>query len=296
MIEVDFKDRVPSNPGRVTLTPVAGETNTFDQVRADNPTEEGTPLDKATFNSIIHSRLTGRYYKPNYTRVSVSSATSSSNPIPQSGWTNVTSTGAQSGSYIIAASGSRSNTFTPDKAFDASTTTSWQDSNDTTGEMWISVNFGSPIIITRNRVHWTSDDYEDFVIRLQGSNDGASWTDVASRTGTMTAPETWETPNTVAYSMYRLWFRQGTVNPMRLYEWSVTGWGTATYRNELVIPNGVPAQWTTGQRILIETPATVNTVAVTANTLNGVTVGTILQPSKRYELRYTGSSFAAKEV
>ena len=243
MQEVNFKDRVPRNPGQVKLTPVEGSVNTYILERADNPTEEGTPLDKATFNSVVHSRLTGRYYQPSYARISVSSATSYTNPIPQSGWTNVTTTGAQSGSYVIAASGSRSNTFTPDKAFDANATTSWQDSDDITGEMWISVNFGSPIIVTRNRVYWTSDDGEDFVIKLQGSNNGTSWIDVANRNGTMTAAETWETPNTVAYSMYRLWFRQGTVNPMRLYEWSVTGWGTATYRNEFVVQTGVPTQW-----------------------------------------------------
>lgn len=62
MKEVNFKDRVPTNPGRVILMPVAGKPNTYDMQRADAPIEEGTPIDKATFNSIIHSRLTGRYY------------------------------------------------------------------------------------------------------------------------------------------------------------------------------------------------------------------------------------------
>jgi hypothetical protein len=39
-------DRVPTYPGRVTLTPVAGQTNTFDMVRADQPVEVGTPINK----------------------------------------------------------------------------------------------------------------------------------------------------------------------------------------------------------------------------------------------------------
>lgn len=43
-----MQDRVPLYPGRVTLTPVAGQTNTYDMVRADQPTQEGTPLNKAT--------------------------------------------------------------------------------------------------------------------------------------------------------------------------------------------------------------------------------------------------------
>ena len=43
-----MQDRVPLYPGRVTLTPVSGQANTFDLVRADQPTQEGTPLNKAS--------------------------------------------------------------------------------------------------------------------------------------------------------------------------------------------------------------------------------------------------------
>lgn len=43
-----MKDRVPLYPGRVKLTPVPGQENTYDMVRADEPTQEGTPLNKAT--------------------------------------------------------------------------------------------------------------------------------------------------------------------------------------------------------------------------------------------------------
>ena len=43
-----MQDRVPLYPGRVMLTPVAGQANTYDLVRADQPTQEGTPLNKAT--------------------------------------------------------------------------------------------------------------------------------------------------------------------------------------------------------------------------------------------------------
>lgn len=43
-----MKNRVPTYPGRVTLTPVSGAANTYDMVRADVPIEEGTPLNKDT--------------------------------------------------------------------------------------------------------------------------------------------------------------------------------------------------------------------------------------------------------
>ena len=42
-----MQDRVPLYPGRVTMTPVAGQANTYDMTRADQPTQEGTPINKA---------------------------------------------------------------------------------------------------------------------------------------------------------------------------------------------------------------------------------------------------------
>lgn len=71
MIETEFVDRVPAHPGRVTLIPVAGQANTYDMARADNPTETGTPLDKATFDSMTKSRLTGRFYVPTAERTAL---------------------------------------------------------------------------------------------------------------------------------------------------------------------------------------------------------------------------------
>lgn len=43
-----MQDRVPLHPGRVKLTPVSGQENTYDMTRADEPTQEGTPLNKST--------------------------------------------------------------------------------------------------------------------------------------------------------------------------------------------------------------------------------------------------------
>lgn len=41
-------DRVPTYPGRVTMTPVAGQTNKYDMAMADEPSVIGTPLNKAS--------------------------------------------------------------------------------------------------------------------------------------------------------------------------------------------------------------------------------------------------------
>lgn len=50
MIEVI--DRIPTYPGRVKLIPVPGQADTYDMVRADEPIEPGTPINKALFDSI----------------------------------------------------------------------------------------------------------------------------------------------------------------------------------------------------------------------------------------------------
>lgn len=43
-----MQDRTPRYPGRVKLVPVSGKTNVYDMTRADSPTQDGTPINKAT--------------------------------------------------------------------------------------------------------------------------------------------------------------------------------------------------------------------------------------------------------
>lgn len=53
-----FTDRVAQYPGRVTMEPVEGSTNTYDMIRAEgNVVEEGTPFNAATFNGIAQEIL-----------------------------------------------------------------------------------------------------------------------------------------------------------------------------------------------------------------------------------------------
>ena len=55
-----MQDRVPLYPGRVTLTPVSGQANTYDLTRADQPTQEGTPLNKASLLKDATAALFGK--------------------------------------------------------------------------------------------------------------------------------------------------------------------------------------------------------------------------------------------
>ena len=54
-----MQDRVPLYPGRVVLTPVSGQANTYDMTRADQPTQEGTPLNKASLLTDATAALFG---------------------------------------------------------------------------------------------------------------------------------------------------------------------------------------------------------------------------------------------
>lgn len=50
-LKIPVTDRIPTYPGRVKMTPVSGQANTYDLVRADNPVDAGTPLNKALFDN-----------------------------------------------------------------------------------------------------------------------------------------------------------------------------------------------------------------------------------------------------
>lgn len=49
---INVVDRVPTHAGRIKLTPVSGQTDTYDMVRADAPTVIGTPINKALFDAL----------------------------------------------------------------------------------------------------------------------------------------------------------------------------------------------------------------------------------------------------
>lgn len=54
---IDVVDRVPTYIGRIKLVPVSGSDNLFDMSRADEPTVEGTPINKELFDSIKNDLL-----------------------------------------------------------------------------------------------------------------------------------------------------------------------------------------------------------------------------------------------
>ena len=294
MKEVNFVDRVPTHAGRMLLRPVAGMPDTFVLERADEPTVEGTPLDKATFDSIIQSRLTGRYYLPTVSKTVKSKQTLKTNPIPASGWTmNSAGLSGVSGAYTVAAN-SLYGSYTPEKALDGDESTDYR--SDADGEITFKIIFPAAINIKKYKIAMRADNYTYSVTTyFEGSNNGTSWATLFSTTEKSDTLKEYTLSNTGEYTQYRLRFvASGT--GINIHQFEVSEYDVAEYSNQYLLTSGVPTTWSTGQRIFIQTPSNVEGLAVTGNTLNGKTITTILQPSKRYELIYNGTAFDAKGV
>lgn len=294
MIEVDFKDRLPKYPGRVKMTPVPGQMDVFEMVRMDEPTEHGTPLDKATFDSIIKSRLTGRYYEPTVTPVTVTSASGTTNPIPTS-WNNSTESKADSGSYSLSASGSRTTSSYPYRAFDGNTSTYWMSSTGTTA--WIQLNVPEGLIVNKMKISFVQSESWSTTTTLQALNSSGTWITLI---GNIDLPSSntlkeYTISNPSTYRSYRLVFSTNESTEITLYEWQISSWSTAAYRMDYTITSGMPATWNKGQRITLSVP-NYTIAGITGNTFNGKTIRTVLLPNRKYELIYNGSTFDAKEV
>ena len=292
MKEKEILDRVPLNPGRIKLIPVDGLDDTFDMERADDPSVEGTPINKATLDSIIQSRLTGRYYVPTVEQKNGADLTLTANPIPTNGWGNVTATGAKSGDYeIITVSSLDANRY-PDKAVDGDNSTCWRSIS--TNNPFFLIKFPTPIKVTKFLIKAHINVERIATLRIRGSNDGVNWTSLLLIEDLQTDEVERVLTTTGKYTHYRI-DAAGTWD-LSVYTFKIAEYEFTERINNYSISSGFPLLFTEEQRITIRTPDTVTTLGVTKNNLNGIPIKTILQGGKRYELRYTGTSFVAKEV
>lgn len=295
MKEVTFLDRVPTNPGRVKLTPVSGMANTYDMVRADSPRVAGTPLDKATFDSFVHSRLTGRYYIPTVKTETVTNQDITVNPIPTSGWLNATKTTANVNGYEIYATAASSQSELITAAFDGNPNTFWRGLNN--AENYIGFKLPSAVKATKLKMkfRFTSGDINS--AKIQASNDWATWDDVSGSfyVGRETEMTEFSVNASKPYYYYRVLIDIYLDTGIDCYGLELSAYNVATYTNTFTVDN-VPTEWTQGQRITLQTPANLVTMGVTSNTLNGAIISTILLPGRYYELIREGNVFLAKEV
>lgn len=296
MKEVNFKDRVPQKPGQITLTPVAGAENTYVMERADEPIEEGTPLDKATFNSIIHSRLTGRYY-PCTVTPSVYQSTPLDGVLPTAGGWAVDSTGkiATKSVFRLEASSISVSDYSIEKAVDGKDDTSWSSADGTLHTFTIELPYQIKATTLRASIGRASSS--TFKWQLRGSNDKKTWVNLTAEND-FTSEINITIPNPGEYVFYQMRFVLGsyTSGQSRAYikEIALGGLTVNLYKNHITA-DGLPASWTEGQRVTIQMPV-LSSYVTSVNTFMGINCNTILQSDKRYELRYNGKTFDAKEV
>lgn len=294
MIEKNIVDRVPKYAGRVKLTPVSGQDNVYTMERADAPTVVGTPLDKATLDSIIQSRLTGRFYSitPFYTLKKTTQGTTT--PLPTSNWTVTNLTSATSSIYKVVASTAINSDYSVEKAVDGKDDTGWGSTEGTTHTYTIIF----PIALKLKKIGLNmgrTGTTTNFVLTFQGSNDGESWDDLNSFSSFPDDMTIYTLSSNVGdYSQYRLRFTKPDGGRVYIETLTIPEWDANSYAIDY-LANNMPVKWDIGQRISVQVP-TYAAFVVDSNTFNGVKVNTILLSGRKYELRYNGASFDAKEV
>jgi hypothetical protein len=291
--EVNFKDRVPTYPGRVTLTPVEDSVNTFTMERADEPLETGTPLDKATFNSIIHSRLTGRYYPLTAASVLFDTNVSTVSPIPKASWILDGNTRAVSGGYEISASSVSVSDYSVEKATDGKEDTSWSSADGTAHNYTIKLPIALEVRKIKIKVGYTGSSYF-FQTIIQGSTNGEDWDNLLTLPDVPTEVKEYTLATTGDYQYYRVNITRGGSSRAYIFVLEFSEYANNTQIN-VFTNDEMPAVWETGQIVYVQLPE-MQMQDVIANIFNGVRCTTVLQSNKRYELRYNGTSFDAKEM
>lgn len=293
MIEVNFKDRVPTHAGRVKLKPVDGQADTYDMERADDPTETGTPLDKATFDSIIQSRLTGRFYEVAPVLTVENTTAGNITPLPTANWTLNGISNASSGAYKVVANSTISSTYSVENAVDGDDETGWGADNNTLHTYTITF----PVAIKIKKIGLllgNAGDFTNYKLTVQGANEGTAWTDLLTVTKYTYVETEYTLTTTGEYDRYRLRFETPSVGRIYIFKITIPEWEANTYSIDFVTDN-MPLQWDIGQRVTVQIPIYAAFV-VDSNTFNGIKVNTILLSGRKYELRYNGTSFDAKEV
>lgn len=297
MKEIEFKDRVANYPGRIKLKKVEGTADIYEMERADEPIVEGSPLNKATFNSIIYSRLTGRYYNimPFPTVKDTTSGTTSI--LPSSNWV-VSGLSATSSIYKVEASSQISSTYSVEKAVDGKNDTNWGSADGSTHHYTIT--FPITVTVKKLSVYMGSTGATNGVVfSVLGSNDLSKWDELYKTTFTSSSyPDdglvTYTLTKTGDYKHYRLHFTKPDTSRVYITDLQINEWAVSSYTIDF-LSSEMPGQWEIGQKVTIQVP-TYAAFTVSSNTFNGIKVNTILLSGKRYELRYNGTAFDAKEV
>lgn len=217
-----------------------------------------------------------------------SSQSFSGNPIPTSWEPVIEGMKYQNGPYVINASRYETNgeAF---KAVDGSETTCWT-ANLIMGAS-LDITMVSHMLIDGMFINYTAPS--SAVLEIQHSVNGYDWiTDktitnhVSGRTNITLGG------NTAKY--WRLNFSASGNTEVKVYGWGLFDYTLSELEATYTISN-LPTL-VDGQIILVKIPPEYDASGVVSNTLNGVTINSILQADRTYELTYHVTHYTAKEV
>jgi hypothetical protein len=222
--------------------------------------------------------------------ITVSSSQSlTTNPIPTSWEQEIIGTKYRSGSYAITASGYASG-YEVYKAFDGTVGTSWRTPSATQHTLVLEL----PEEILIDKVHLQFNIQGTAEISLQSSKNGSSWTTEEDVSASISFDGDVELSNAPRTKYLRILVNASTAVTFTLQSFEIVDY-TVTTRNASFVLSNMPVM-TNGQTILVYIDPTHDATGIASNTLNGVSVRSILQADRKYELTYYTTYYTVKEV
>lgn len=226
---------------------------------------------------------------PTRTVVSASSQSLTVDPIPTSWQQMVAGTKYQSGGYIITASGNASG-YEVYKAFDGTTGTTWRTPSDTQHTLVLEL----PEAILIDKVHLQFNIQGTAEISLQSSNDGISWTTEADVSTLVSYNDDVVLDNAPRTKYLRILVNADSNVTFTLQSFRIVDYTITTYSARFVLSN-MPTM-VDGQVILIQIDPSHDATGIVSNTLNGISIRSLLQAGKVYELIYHTTYYTVKEI
>ncbi len=272
-------NRVVENPNRYKLNAVSGQANTYDLEKVPGViTDTGTPYSKAVLDKIDNVLS---YLTPSVEKVPALVKGMPSYDL----WTNNNLESTYSNMKVIVDSVYNSTKYASGIFYPNNDSPMWYSSTNGTNHS-ILIDLGKPVQISsiKHRIAGQSSIAVNGICKISLDNTDYSVLYTFTQESTITT-HNFSTTN-VRYIKYEL---TGT-NGKYLY---ACGFdipdneyiSTVGFSNSVTLDNNGNT-FTNNQRVLVETPNTLNLIGVLSNTLNGIDISTILQPSTKYELIY----------
>ena len=269
MLSGDVAGNLQGQIGALSLLLTANKTNLVDAINE-------------VFSGSVPRSLTR-------TLTTVSSQALVSNPIPTA-WEPVTNgTKYRSGGYVATVNHFVSG-YEAYKAFDGISDTSWKTPSGTQHTLVLEL----PEAILIDKVHLQFNVQGTAEISLQSSDNGTSWTTEADISASVSYNAEVVLDNAPRTKYLRLLVNADssvtfTLQSFRIVDYTVYTLGARfTLDSTMVLANG--------QIILVKTDPSHDATGIVSNTLNGISIRSILQSNKIYELMYHTTYFTAKEV